>query len=185
MRRIYIFSLLFILTCTVSAQVGDTFPEMEAESLSKTFVNIPEEIKGKYTLIGLAFSKKSEQDLKTWFNPVFNTFLDKKENPGFFDVSYDVYGYFIPMFSGAKRAAYGKVMKKMKEGIDPKLQPHVLFYKGTINNYKKALNFQGKDVPYFYILDPDSKIVYTTSGKYSDGKMQQIVDAVQDAMDIN
>ena len=82
------------------------------------------------------------------------------------------------MFTGAKRPAYQKVMKKVQKTVDPKLQPHVLFYKGTINEYKKSLNFQGKDVPYFFLLDPEGKIVYTTAGKYGERKMREIIDKI-------
>ena len=56
-------------------QIGNEFPEMEAESLTNQMVNIPADISGKYTLIGLAYSKKSEKDLKTWFNPTYNQFI--------------------------------------------------------------------------------------------------------------
>jgi len=181
--RVFSSLIICFLTITTFAQKGEVFPSMETETLTNEFISVPKDIQGKYTIIGLAFSKKSEQDLKTWFNPIFETFLQKKENPGLFDVSYDVNGLFIPMFSGAKRAAYGKVMKKMKQGLDKRLQPHVVFYKGTIANYKKELNFQGKDVPYFYVLNPEAEIVYHTSGRYSNSKMQEIVNAVQDAMD--
>ena len=175
--------LVAALSFTASAQVGNTFPYLEGESLTKTFVNIPEDVKGKHTLIGLAYTKKSEQDLKSWFKPTYETFLKSPEEAGLFDITYDINCYFIPMFSGAKRAAYGKVMKKMKEGLDRKLQPHVLFYKGNIKEYKEALNFQGKDIPYFFVLDPEGKIVYATSGRYTTKKMQEVVNAVEDAME--
>lgn len=182
MRLITTSLFIFFIQAMLYAQMGQAFPNMETEALTNQIINVPEDIKGKYSIVGLAFTKKSEQDLKSWFNPIYETFLYKPENPGIFDITYDVNGLFIPMFSGAKRAAYGKVMKKMKEGLDPKLQPHVVFYKGTINHYKDALNFDGKDVPYFYVLDPDANIVYATSGKYTNGKMQEVVDAVQQAM---
>lgn len=184
-----IFMRLFIclwMLCAASflyGQIGNEFPEMEAESLTNQMVNIPADISGKYTLIGLAYSKKSEKDLKTWFNPTYNQFIHTAKQPSLFGVSYDVHVYFVPMFTGAKRAAYKSVMKKVKQTIDPKLQPHVMFYKGDIKTYKKALNFQGKDVPYFFVLDKAGKVVMATSGRYSDAKMQQVLD-ILDAADL-
>jgi hypothetical protein len=142
---------------------------------------LPEDIKGKYTILGLAYSKKSEKDLKSWFSPAYNQFIYKPETPSLFAGNYDVNVYFIPMFSGAKRPAYQKVMNNIKKTIDVKLQPYVLFYKGTIKEYKKLLNFDGKDRPYFYVLDPEGKIIHATSGYYSDSKIQEIVDAVEPA----
>lgn len=180
MRFLYIF-LSFIISYSSFAQVGSQFPAMETESLINSFINIPEDTKGKYTLIGLAFSKRSEDDLKTWFQPAYNQFIYQPETPSLFAGNYDVFCYFIPMFTGAKRPAYQNVMKKVGESLDEKLHPYVLFYKGSLRHYKDVLNFDGKDEPYFYVLDPEGKIVHATKGRYSDSKMQEIVDAVADA----
>lgn len=185
MKNIPIILLVSLLSFTSFAQVGNDFPKMEVESLTNKNMLLPKEILGKHTLVGLAYSKKAEEDLKSWFEPIYNQFIYKNPNPGLFDFSFDINTYFIPMFSGAKKAAYKKVMTKMKKSIDARIQPNVLFYKGTIKEYEEALNFDGKDVPYFYVIDPEGKIVYTTSGRYTQGKMQEITDAVQDAMELD
>ncbi|MEQ9304853.1 MAG: hypothetical protein RJQ14_13175, partial [Marinoscillum sp.] len=166
MKKIIILTIsLCILSSTASdAQVGNQFPSMEAETLTNEFVDLPQDIGGKYSLIGLAYSKKAEDYLKGWFEPVYNQFIYKNPNPGPFDFSFDVNTYFVPMFTGAKRPAYKKVMDKLKKTIDKRLQPNILFYKGTLKEYKDALNFDGKDDPYFYVLDPEGKIVYATTG---------------------
>ncbi|MEM9895348.1 MAG: hypothetical protein AAF789_03170 [Bacteroidota bacterium] len=181
-------SLIVILFLAINlslAQVGQEFPAMETETLTNQFITIPHQLKGDYTLIGLAFSKKAEDYLKGWFEPVYNTFIYVNPNPGPFDFSYGINSYFIPMFTGAKRPAYQKVMKKMQKTIDPRLQKNVLFYQGQLNQYKAALNFDGKDVPYFYVLDPDGYIVYATSGRYTEGKMQEIIDVLDGALNMN
>ena len=175
-------SILYILIVGYAqAQIGDAFPAMEAESLSNEFINLPEDVGGKYTILGLAYSKKSEKALQSWFEPGYNQFIYEPETPSLFAGRYDVHLYFIPMFTGAKRPAYKKVMKKVEATIDVRLRPYVLFYKGTIREYKNALNFAGKDIPYFFILDPAGKIIHMTSGFYSDRKMQEIVDLVEPA----
>ncbi|MEO9484498.1 MAG: hypothetical protein ABJG47_13665 [Ekhidna sp.] len=182
-----LFSSLIIFLININngkAQVGLQFPTMEAETLTNEFVNLPTDIGGKYSLVGLAFSKKAEDYLKGWFEPVYNQFIYKNPNPGPFDFSFDVNTYFVPMFTGAKRPAYKKVMNKLKKTIDKRMQPNILFYKGTLKEYKEALNFDGKDLPYFYVLDPEGKIVYTTSGRFTQRKMQEITDAVRSAMEL-
>lgn len=184
MKNIISFLFTILLISPIFSQVGNQFPDMEAETLTNKFVNLPAEVNGKYSLIGLAYSKKAEDDLKGWFEPVYNQFIYKNPNPGIFDISFDINTYFIPMFTGAKRPAYRKVMNKMKKTIDERLQDNVLFYKGTIHAYKDALNFDGKDLPYFFVLDPEGKIVYATSGRYTVAKMQEITDAVESAMEM-
>lgn len=158
---------------------------METESLANVIIDIPEGLSEKFSIIGLAYSKASEDDLKTWFEPMFNQFIYKAEKPSIFDFTYDVHCYFIPMFTGAKRPAYQKVMAKLRKTIDKRLLPYVLFYKGPLKTYKQALNFQGRDLPYFFVLNPEGEIVYATSGRYSAKKMQEIVEAVDEALEMN
>lgn len=185
MQKLILFTTLAFGLLTMQAQVGTVFPNMEGESLTNEFITLPKELEGKYSLVGLAFSKKAEAHLKTWFEPVFNQFIYKPENPGPFDFTYDINCYFVPMFTGAKRPAYQKVMKKLQKSIDKRLQPYVLFYKGQLKMYKESLNFDGKDIPYFYVLDPNGEIVYATSGRYTTQKMQVIVNAVDDALQMD
>ncbi len=153
---------------------------MEGESLTNEFINIPDDLAGKYTIIGLAYSKKAEEYLKSWFRPAYYQFLYKPEEPSVFQSTYDIHLYFVPMFTGAKRPAYQGVMKKVKKTVDPKLHPYVLFYKGELKKYKEDLNFEGKHLPYFYVLDPEGTIIYSTSGRYTEAKMQEIVDIIEE-----
>ena len=107
--------ILFVLiasSLTCHSQVGNPFPTMEAESLTNKLVTLPADLSGKFSIIGLAYTKASENDLKTWFEPVYNQFIYKPEKPSVFDFSYDVHYYFVPMFTGAKRPAYQKVNEK-------------------------------------------------------------------------
>ncbi|MEP0369010.1 MAG: hypothetical protein ABJN36_05860 [Cyclobacteriaceae bacterium] len=173
-------STLFIFTLAVcglgQAQRGEIFPDLEGESLVHGMVNIPEDTKDKYTLVGIALSKKSESSLKTWFRPVYQQLIQKPEDGAIFSFGYDVNVYFIPMLTGAKRPAYQKVMEKVEKEVDKRLHPNVLFYKGSLNDYKNALGIDDKHTPYFYLLDQEGKIVYATKGNYSDSKLQKIID---------
>ncbi|MDH5608997.1 MAG: mitochondrial ATPase complex subunit ATP10 [Cyclobacteriaceae bacterium] len=165
----------------LAAQVNQTFPYMEGESLTHSIVNLPKDLAGKYSVLGLAFSKKSEDYLKSWFQPAYSQFIYKPETPSLFSGNYDVNVYFVPMFTGAKRPAYEKVMENVSKTIDERLLPYVLFYQGSMKEYRDALGFDGKEIPYFYVLDPAGKIIYTTSGMYTDEKMQEILDVLEPA----
>jgi len=178
-----IFTLLISVgVCAATAQVGNVFPAMEAETLTEQPVLLPDGLNGKYAIIALAFSKKSEDDLTTWFEPAFNQFMRKPDKTNVFATTYDIHLYFIPMFTGHKTVAYKSVMQKMQKTVDPTLHPHILFYKGALTAYKEALDFKGRDVPYFYLLDETGKIVWFTSGEYSNAKMQEVVDKLDEAI---
>lgn len=169
-----------VLLATIShAQIeGKMFPNMIAETVEDKQVNLPNDTKGKYTLLGLAYSKKSEDELNSWFQPIFETFIQK--TTGLMgSMGYDVNVYFVPMFTGINSAATGTAKKKAMKNVDPKLLPYVLFYKGKLEPYKDALDFQHKDVPYFFVLDADGKIVYATSGKFTEEKLEAIENKIE------
>lgn len=165
--------LLSICTPDFAQVIGKQFPAMEAETIEDKKVMLPGDVAGKYTLLGLAYSKKSEDELNSWFQPVFEKFIQK--NKGLFEsFGYDVNVYFVPMFTGVNAAATGTAKKKAAKNIDPNLLPYILFYKGELKPYKEQLDFEKKDIPYFFVLDESGKIVYATSGKYSAKKMDEI-----------
>jgi hypothetical protein len=179
MKKYTLLVIVLVVALTASAQVvGKLFPHMEAETVEDKKVVLPNEANGKFTLVGLAYSKKSEDELNSWFQPVFEKFIQKTSGllAGF---GYDVNVYFIPMFTGVNAAATGTAKRKALKNIDPQLLPYVLFYKGELKPYKEALDFEKKDIPYFFVLDKTGKIVYATSGKYTTAKMDQIENVLE------
>jgi len=181
MRKNYLILILLLsgTQLAFSQVVGKIFPSMTAETVEDVKVTLPDNVKGKYTLLGLAYSKKSEDELNSWFQPVFQKFIQKTTGlmSGF---GYDVNVYFVPMFTGVNAAATGTAKRKAIKNIDPQLLPYILFYKGELKTYKEALDFEKKDIPYFFVLDPQGKIVYATSGKYSEQKMDAVEEHLEE-----
>ncbi|MEN7548033.1 hypothetical protein AAG747_08935 [Rapidithrix thailandica] len=180
MMKIKLIALfLFVAVSTSFAQKGKMFPSISGETLTDKTMSVPANTKGKVTLIGMAYSKKSDDLLKKWFEPIYTTFVDPPEVAFMPSSSYDTHIYFIPMLRGVAKAASGTIVKKMKQNIDKKLHNHTLVYKGAIKEYKKALKLGQKDLPYFFILDKSGKVVYHTAGAYSSAKLSDIIDAVE------
>jgi hypothetical protein len=173
-RLLALSGLLIFGSNLVSAQVGKMFPELTGENLSDVKKTIPSSTKGKYTVICMAYSSDSENDLRSWLQPAYDKFIGKTEM-----FSYDVNLYFVPMFTGLNIAGAGKAKKNLKEETDKELQPYVLFYTGDIDAYKKELGMEKKDVPYIYVLDKEGKIVYSTSGQYTEKKMEDLEDKLE------
>ena len=176
MKKILLCTMVCLLSVAgVRAQVGQSFPALKGETVEGKTLQLPGAAKGKYTLLGLAFSKKSEQALQTWFEPVYTRFMSDRSNAGLFaDFAYDVNVYFVPMFTGANKIAAGPARKKMKQEVDAELHKHVLVYVGELDPYRDQLGLTNNDVPYFFVLDEEGKIVYTTTGAYSAVKMDQV-----------
>ncbi|AHM62094.1 hypothetical protein D770_19215 [Flammeovirgaceae bacterium 311] len=165
----------------LQAQVGQTFPDLKAETAEGKTLQLPAAAKGKFTLLGLASSTRSEKALQSWFEPVYTRFMDDRSNAGLFaDFAYDVNVYFVPMFTGANKVAAGPARKKMLKEVDADLHKHVLFYVGELGLYENQLGMTNKDEPYFFVLDESGKIVYATRGAYSEKKMEQVEDILSE-----
>ncbi|NOT75278.1 MAG: hypothetical protein HOP08_10140 [Cyclobacteriaceae bacterium] len=169
---------VMIVDCSTAQVIGKTFPLMETQTVDDKKVVLPADVKGKYTLLGLAYSKKSEDELNTWFEPVFSKFVQKATGL-MAGMGYDVNVYFVPMFTGINAAATGTAKRKASKNMDPQLLPYILFYKGELKTYKEALDFEKKDIPYFFVLDPNGKIVYATSGSFSEDKMDKVEESIE------
>jgi hypothetical protein len=172
---------LFLLVQFSSAQVGDSFPEMTGTSLTDEEIIVPSATQDKMTLIGIAFSKKAEDDLQTWFQPVWERFIREADpNALIPEMKPDVNVVFIPMFTGLKRGASGSAMKKMQKDVDKKLHPHVIVYSGKMGDYEEILKMTEKDQPYFYVVNKDGEIIYATSGRSSIKKLNEVEELVTD-----
>jgi hypothetical protein len=156
--------------------VGQIFPDLTAETLADSTISFPRDTKGKSTLICMAYSADAEKDLKTWYEPTYDKFIAKTE---LMSDMFDVNVYFIPMFTGVKAAGAAKAKKEMKESVQIDLQPHVVVYKGELTAYKEILKMDDKTKPYIYVLDKEGKIVFVTSGAYTEDKMDEIDEYIE------
>jgi hypothetical protein len=167
---------LFLSVTKNNAQVvGKMFPAISGEALDGKNVTLPDAAKGKYTLIGMAQSTDAEGDLQSWIDPIYQKYIAKT---GLLDVAEDINVYFIPMFTGSNLLFFDKAKKQMKETTQDDLKPNVIFYKGETGTYVKELMIDKKDTPYIFLLDATGKIVYATSGNWTEQKMDAIDDKI-------
>jgi hypothetical protein len=180
---IFIIAMITLAFVPSKGVIGNVFPAMECEDYNGKKVNLPIETMGKYTLLGMAFSNDAETDLRTWINPIYNKFVVKADNKNadVFDVNYDydIHLYFIPMFTGANQLTSKSSKAKIKSHTEKELFPYLLFYEGG-KTYKEELDFEKKSIPYFFVLDKTGKIVYATSGKYDEKKLEKILDIIEE-----
>jgi hypothetical protein len=170
------FTLTFYLGFTQEKKI---FPSISGVTLTGKNISIPETTKGKYTLVGLAYSQKTEADLQTWVEPIYTVFIDQS---GLF--TYDIHLYFITLITGFDKTASGNIEKRLKKELDSNLLEHIIFYKGESKKYKTELLLKDKEVPYFFILNKEGVIVYSTSGQYADQKMEEIESHLEEALTV-
>ena len=175
LQRIVLFAVVFISHSAIGQDLNKPFPMLEGSTVTDSIIAVPNDTKGKYTVLGLAFSKKSESLLETWLQPSFDNFIAPKLSKSPFNTfAYDVNIFLVPMFTGVNATAAKTAKKKALKKMDPKLYDFVLFYKGELKKYKSSLGLDKKDLPYFFVIDPKGNLVHAVSGAYSDYKMEEI-----------
>lgn len=175
-KSIFLIVGILLLNYSQAQVTGKPFPDLAGETLSDKKISIPADTKGKYTVVTLAPTRKSEDELKTWLNPCYSKFVLKN---GLMDAAYDVNLLFIPMYTGISQPTTGMAKKNMKESTDKVLYPNVVCYKGEYKKYKQALQLDDRENVYVFLLDKDGNIVHSTSGEYSDEKMEGIEENIK------
>lgn len=154
----------------------DPFPSLSGETATGASITLP--VKGKeWTVIGMAYGQKAGPLLEDWYEPAYLRFIAKH---GLMAGSYDADVYFVPLFVGMNKAAYEPSMKKFKKSADPEIVNHVLFVKTDIEPLRESLGLHEKDVPYFFVLDKEGRIVHREQGGYTDSKLESIEEVLLD-----
>lgn len=177
---VFLFSLLFSFNCLAqeSKAIGKIFPAMDTEKLSNDKVILPDDVKGKYSIIGLSYNKKSAEKIPDWIVPIYQKFIAE---PTGLQIGYDVNVYFVYMFSGMTVALKESVKKRMEGDLDEVLKPHTVFATGKLKSYQKVLDMMGrKDTPYFFILDPNGEILWATRGRCKESKINKIASYIDE-----
>ncbi len=170
--RLFLIPAFLLTVAFCSAQ--DFFPSFEAKSLEDKAVKVPEDLKGKISLLGFAYSKKADEDLRAWFQPAYTRFINPPQSGLIPSDPFEGNIYFIPMLQGIAKKVSGKIEKEMKEGIDPSLHPHIALFSGEVKDIRSQLKMDEPSEPYFFVIDENGKILYRTQGAYTDDKMDEI-----------
>ncbi len=181
MKKIILIALIAAFT-KVNAQYGKgkIFPIMEAETFTEKPLNLPADVKGKFTIIGMCFSKDAEGDLQTWLNPLYNAYVLKHEGDAAFGVAAtaDVNFYLMPKFSILNQIFEKGSKNKIKTQTDKAFWANLMFYTSGLKDYKKTLEIAETSQPVIFILDKDGKIVHVERGVCNEKKMSAIDDFV-------
>jgi hypothetical protein len=179
-NKLILLAMTLLQAISAFTQSGQIFPDLTGKTLTNQNVTLPKDTKGKMTLIGISYSQKSEEELSSWFQPVYTNFIEKVKGNVLPTDEYDINICFVPMLVGINQGNGEKLRNYLKSQLDPELQKYVLIYDGELKPYKDKLKFGAKDTPYFYLLDEEGKIVYMTSGAYSNEKMEKIFEVLDE-----
>ncbi|MDQ3072046.1 MAG: hypothetical protein M3Q97_02100 [Bacteroidota bacterium] len=170
MKKLFVIVIsLFAGTHLLSAQKGEAFPDLSGKTMDGKSVSLPEDTKGKFTLVAIAQSVQAQAALESWLTPVQESLVD---NP-FFPVRL----FFVPLLGNGMKE---KVEQKMRDGLDESYFPYILIPDSEPEGIAKTLNMKDKSLPYFFVISPEGEITYITSGTYSEAKLEAITDALSE-----
>ena len=145
--------------------------------LNDEALTIPNDIKGKFSLIGVAFSEDAQEDLYSWSQPVFSEFMDDNNLSS---LVYDPHVHLILMFTGVNQVAYNKAKEQIIAGTDESLKDNIVLFKGAMEDYRKTLKMKDRKKPYFFVLNKSDKIIYVASGRYSAQVLKEVGELIED-----
>jgi len=142
------------------------FPFLQATSLARTPVRLPDDAQGQVTLILIAFQRQAQGMVDSWLNPYTTKFGD---TPGFTF-------YEIPMIKGKWwRLFSASIDGGMRMGIPEKKHEHVVTYYGNISHYLSVLKIQDLSVAYAFLLDKQGYIIWQGKGFASPQQIQNML----------
>ena len=169
-----LFSCFQLLSSSLNAQ--GNFPAMTAEDVQGKQLNIPQDLKGKKSILFLAMTPQAEKVLESWYEPVYIMFIDES---GFNALAYDCHVKLMLLFTGSGQAVAEDVIHNIKANVDESYSDHLLFYKGPLGELQHELGIKKKNDAYVVVLDEEGKVMLLEHGQYSERKLEQIAELVE------
>ncbi|MFZ1693228.1 MAG: hypothetical protein WAT74_08540 [Flavobacteriales bacterium] len=149
----------------------DRFPALQGERADGSAVELPGKPNTPFIVIGLACSQKAQPALEAWYEPAYLRFVAKH---GLFANAYTTEVYFVPLFTGVNKAAYAPSLKKFRKSAEPEVADRVVFVKEDGDEVRQALGLKNKDIPYFFVVDREGRIVHRAEGNFNEDKLEAI-----------
>ncbi|MCU0643986.1 MAG: mitochondrial ATPase complex subunit ATP10 [bacterium] len=178
MKNILIILFVLIKLNFLSAQentpmtdkpIGMPFPELKAETLSGIDMKYPDDVKGKITLILMAFKRETQRKIDSWLEPFSKTF-ENDTTVQFFE---------IPMLAGAWKLMSPIIDGGMRSGIPKQKHGNVTTFYGNVNKYCELLGIEDKSDGYVFLLDKNGVIQWRSNGFASEEKLKELFDNIQ------
>ena len=68
-------NLIYIFLFSITTSYAQTIPDFTGETADNKNIKIPDDLKGKYSLLCFASSQKAQTELESWLDPVYQKFI--------------------------------------------------------------------------------------------------------------
>lgn len=168
MRRRQSGVLLFLLFLTVplialEAQtaplhIGDVLPQISGETLSGKQLTLPANAAGKPAVVSFSFSRTGGKDSSQWSDHV------EKDFPAV------GHPYTLMMIEAAPKFVRGMIISGSKKGMSQEAQDRCIAMEKDEDLWKQRIGFTTDDRAYVFLLGPDGRIRWRSSGAFTDSE---------------
>ena len=137
-----------------STGIGDRFPDLTAETLSRQKVTFPGDLNGDANILILVFKQNAQRLVNTWADIILPE-LDPQPN-----ITY----HEVPMISTLYKPIGWQIDNWMRGGIPNEFHDNTATYYGDRSAYFKALDMPKRGSCYVFVLDSEGIIRYRYEG---------------------
>lgn len=134
--------------------LNNQFPSIKALDLAGKPVSLPNDCKGKPTLISVAFVQNAQYQIDTWAKPFMQRYVNDST----------AYYYEIPMLDVKNRLSQNFIDWGMRSGLPKEMHSKVMTYYGDLEPYRKALEMKDMNKAYLFLLNETGVIIYRNEG---------------------
>jgi len=144
---------IYLMTDKKQVNVGKKFPQVSAKTLEDKPAVIPDDARGKVTLVTVAFLRESQSQLDSWLTPFYEKFGNRD---GFMF-------YEVPMISGGYKFMRFVIDGGMRAGLPDFKHKHVVTMYGDVESYTKTLQLDPQK-GHAFLLDKEGVIRWQGQG---------------------
>ncbi|HAA13470.1 MAG TPA: hypothetical protein DCE41_17975 [Cytophagales bacterium] len=140
-----------------SGEIGDPFPTLKAETLSRKTVVFPTDLRGKANILILVFKQDAQRLVNTWADIILDEYEPQVE------ITY----HEVPMISTLYKPIGWQIDNWMRGGIPDQWHDNTATFYGDRGPYYEQLNMTEQRSCYVFVLDDKGTIRYRAEGPKS------------------
>ena len=152
--------------------VGTPMPKLEGENLNGHKAVLPDDARGKVTLVALGFSYDSRRPVETWTKRFRQQF---GQHP-------DTASFQVPVISGLARLAKLLIESGMRRGTAKEDRDTVITVYGGASEWKDRLGVQDTDLAYLLLLDREGRVRWRHAGLFDESLWPELKEATEAAL---
>jgi ATP10 protein len=143
---------------TAPLHTGDALPPVSGQTLSGKQLMLPADAAGKPAVVSFSFSRTGGKDSSQWSEHV------EKDFPAV------GHPYTLMMIEAAPKFVRGMIISGSKKGMTPAAQDRCIAMEKDEDIWKQRIGFTTDDRAYVFLLGPDGRIRWRSSGAFTDSE---------------